>query len=248
MTQALADASDTETALPTASVIICAYTLDRWELMKRSIASALAQTVKPVELFLSVDHNDELLARAREEWPNSNGAAIPVVVVANRYGGRLGSARTTAAEIGYPVLLKATAGGGGRGMRLVTDPADIEDAYGVASAEALTSSIAATASRTRSTAGRDPARTSRASIRRTRSPRACSADAAENTRFRRFPASAGSRSPRTSPRRKRETLAPSLDALRMTASSATKAVRSREGRRSNNGTLTNPVMSWPAPR
>jgi acetyl-CoA carboxylase biotin carboxylase subunit len=44
-----------------------------------------------------------------------------------------------AAEIGYPVLLKATAGGGGRGMRLVTDPADIEDAYGVASAEALTS-------------------------------------------------------------------------------------------------------------
>ena len=44
-----------------------------------------------------------------------------------------------AAEIGYPVLLKAAAGGGGRGMRLVTDPADIEDAYGVASAEALTS-------------------------------------------------------------------------------------------------------------
>ena len=44
-----------------------------------------------------------------------------------------------AAEIGYPVLLKAVAGGGGRGMRLVTDPADIEDAYGVASSEALTS-------------------------------------------------------------------------------------------------------------
>jgi cellulose synthase/poly-beta-1,6-N-acetylglucosamine synthase-like glycosyltransferase len=99
MTQALADMPDTETALPTASVIICAYTLDRWELMKRSIASALAQTVAPVELFLSVDHNDELLARAQEEWPSDDGAPIPVIVVANRYGGRLGSARTTAAEL-----------------------------------------------------------------------------------------------------------------------------------------------------
>jgi acetyl-CoA carboxylase biotin carboxylase subunit len=44
-----------------------------------------------------------------------------------------------AAEIGYPVILKAVAGGGGRGMRLVVDPADIEDAYGIASAEAQTS-------------------------------------------------------------------------------------------------------------
>src|SRR6476620_6657216 len=48
-------------------------------------------------------------------------------------------ARSIAAELGYPVLLKAVAGGGGRGMRLVTDPADIEDAYGLASSEALAS-------------------------------------------------------------------------------------------------------------
>jgi acetyl-CoA carboxylase biotin carboxylase subunit len=34
------------------------------------------------------------------------------------------------------VLLKAVAGGGGRGMRLVDDPSDIEDAYGMASSEA----------------------------------------------------------------------------------------------------------------
>ncbi len=37
------------------------------------------------------------------------------------------------------MLLKAVAGGGGRGMRLVADPADIEDAYGMASSEALAS-------------------------------------------------------------------------------------------------------------
>jgi acetyl-CoA carboxylase biotin carboxylase subunit len=45
-------------------------------------------------------------------------------------------ARAAAAEIGYPVMLKASAGGGGRGMRLVDDPADLEDAFDAASAEA----------------------------------------------------------------------------------------------------------------
>jgi acetyl-CoA carboxylase, biotin carboxylase subunit len=48
-------------------------------------------------------------------------------------------ARSVAAELGYPVLLKAVAGGGGKGMRLVDEPADIEDAYGLASSEALAS-------------------------------------------------------------------------------------------------------------
>jgi acetyl-CoA carboxylase biotin carboxylase subunit len=46
-------------------------------------------------------------------------------------------ARTAADELGYPVLLKAAAGGGGRGMRLVTAPDELEDAYAQASNEAL---------------------------------------------------------------------------------------------------------------
>jgi acetyl-CoA carboxylase biotin carboxylase subunit len=45
-------------------------------------------------------------------------------------------ARRAAEELGYPVLLKATAGGGGRGMRLVEGPSEIDDAYSRASAEA----------------------------------------------------------------------------------------------------------------
>jgi acetyl-CoA carboxylase biotin carboxylase subunit len=48
----------------------------------------------------------------------------------------LAQARVAADELGYPVLLKAAAGGGGRGMRLVTSPAEIDDAYSRASAEA----------------------------------------------------------------------------------------------------------------
>ncbi|MFT4066315.1 acetyl-CoA carboxylase biotin carboxylase subunit [Paraburkholderia sp.] len=41
-----------------------------------------------------------------------------------------------AREIGYPVLLKAAAGGGGRGMRVVHDPANLDSRFGDASREA----------------------------------------------------------------------------------------------------------------
>jgi len=42
-----------------------------------------------------------------------------------------------AAELGYPVLLKAVSGGGGRGMRIVREAAAMESAFNEASAEAL---------------------------------------------------------------------------------------------------------------
>jgi acetyl-CoA carboxylase biotin carboxylase subunit len=48
----------------------------------------------------------------------------------------ISEARTAAEELGYPVLLKAAAGGGGRGMRLVGGPAEIDSAHAHASAEA----------------------------------------------------------------------------------------------------------------
>ncbi len=48
-------------------------------------------------------------------------------------------ARKVAAKIGYPVLIKASAGGGGKGMRKVADEAELESAFRTASSEAQAS-------------------------------------------------------------------------------------------------------------
>jgi acetyl-CoA carboxylase, biotin carboxylase subunit len=48
----------------------------------------------------------------------------------------LDESREAAAEVGYPVLLKATAGGGGKGMRLLQGPDELDSAYSTAALEA----------------------------------------------------------------------------------------------------------------
>ncbi|MFW5881682.1 MAG: acetyl-CoA carboxylase biotin carboxylase subunit [Roseicyclus sp.] len=48
----------------------------------------------------------------------------------------LETAVAVAADIGYPVIVKATAGGGGRGMKLARTPEDLETAFRTARAEA----------------------------------------------------------------------------------------------------------------
>jgi acetyl-CoA carboxylase, biotin carboxylase subunit len=71
-------------------------------------------------------------AQAKEEM---RAAGVPLVP-GSEGTVSVAQARRAAEELGYPVLLKATAGGGGRGMRLVQGPADIDDAYSRAAAEA----------------------------------------------------------------------------------------------------------------
>ncbi|MBC6470422.1 ATP-binding protein [Actinomadura alba] len=48
----------------------------------------------------------------------------------------LDAALAAAADIGYPLMLKATAGGGGRGIRVITSDAELADAYERTSQEA----------------------------------------------------------------------------------------------------------------
>lgn len=63
------------------------------------------------------------------------GLGVPVVPGSKRIGtGEEAGAR--ARELGFPVLIKAAAGGGGRGIRMVTAPEDLRRAFGEATAEA----------------------------------------------------------------------------------------------------------------
>jgi len=63
-------------------------------------------------------------------------AGAPVVPGTTEPLRSLDDARETAARIGYPVMLKATAGGGGKGMRLVAAEADLTSAFETAQSEA----------------------------------------------------------------------------------------------------------------
>lgn len=55
---------------PTLSVVICAYTLDRWADIVAAVGSLRDQTRPPHEVLLVSDHADELLARARATFPD----------------------------------------------------------------------------------------------------------------------------------------------------------------------------------
>ncbi|HEX6104455.1 MAG TPA: acetyl-CoA carboxylase biotin carboxylase subunit [Gemmatimonadales bacterium] len=63
-------------------------------------------------------------------------AGVPIVPGGSEPVRELGPALGMAREIGYPVLVKAAAGGGGRGMRIVRAPEELEAALETAASEA----------------------------------------------------------------------------------------------------------------
>ncbi len=63
-------------------------------------------------------------------------AGVPVVPGSDGVLADVEEARVIAERIGYPVLLKATAGGGGKGMRTVHSPDELATAFRLASSEA----------------------------------------------------------------------------------------------------------------
>ncbi|OYW43040.1 MAG: acetyl-CoA carboxylase biotin carboxylase subunit [Rhodobacterales bacterium 12-64-8] len=65
-------------------------------------------------------------------------AGIPVVPGSDGEVATLEQAKADAKRIGYPVLMKATAGGGGRGMKVALTPEDLELAFMSARTEAKT--------------------------------------------------------------------------------------------------------------
>jgi acetyl-CoA carboxylase biotin carboxylase subunit len=63
-------------------------------------------------------------------------AGVPTIPGSEGILASLEEAKTVAAEIGYPVMMKATAGGGGKGMKVCHDDADLEVAWDTTRREA----------------------------------------------------------------------------------------------------------------
>jgi acetyl-CoA carboxylase biotin carboxylase subunit len=82
----------------------------------------------PADVMAAV--GDKVTARAAAE-----AAGVPVVPGTGRIEDA-NAAQAAAEEIGFPVLLKASAGGGGRGIRRVDDADELATAFSRASAEA----------------------------------------------------------------------------------------------------------------
>lgn len=61
---------------------------------------------------------------------------VPLVPGIDKAITDVAAAKKTAEEIGYPILIKASAGGGGKGMRIVEDPKDFEEQMDRAVSEA----------------------------------------------------------------------------------------------------------------
>ena len=71
------------------SVVICSYSLDRWKPLVEAVESVRAQSLSPDRIVLVVDHNPDLLARARASF--SEG----VTIVENTAAQGLSGARNT---------------------------------------------------------------------------------------------------------------------------------------------------------
>ncbi|HVT83765.1 MAG TPA: acetyl-CoA carboxylase biotin carboxylase subunit [Chitinophagaceae bacterium] len=63
-------------------------------------------------------------------------AGVPVIPGGEGLLQSLDEAKGLAKQMGYPIILKATAGGGGKGMRIVWEESEMERAYNTAKAEA----------------------------------------------------------------------------------------------------------------
>jgi len=78
----------------------------------------------------------ELMADKSKAKEVMKRAGVPVIPGSDGAIKTVEEAKKVAREIGYPVILKAASGGGGRGMRVVEDESYLENAFLAASSEA----------------------------------------------------------------------------------------------------------------
>ena len=76
------------------SVVICAYTMRRWDDIVAAVDSVVGQTVDAAEILLVIDHNDDLRTRATERFaPTSPYRRVRILPNSDRQG--LSGARNT---------------------------------------------------------------------------------------------------------------------------------------------------------
>lgn len=80
------------------SVVICAYTEKRWDQLVTAVDSVVRQTLPPFEIVVVIDHNPDLLARARSAF------ASAVVVPNDEERGLSGARNTGVAECGGEIV------------------------------------------------------------------------------------------------------------------------------------------------
>jgi GT2 family glycosyltransferase len=80
------------TQIPSVSVVVCTHADERWEDLRAAVASIAAQTVKPRDTIIVVDHNPRLLERAQRELSG-------VLVVENHGGSGASAARNAGVAV-----------------------------------------------------------------------------------------------------------------------------------------------------
>jgi glycosyltransferase involved in cell wall biosynthesis len=74
------------------SVIVCAYTEDRWDDIVSSISSLKSQSYPPKQIILTIDHNQQLFERACQQFPD-------IQVIQNQEERGLSGARNTSIRV-----------------------------------------------------------------------------------------------------------------------------------------------------
>lgn len=97
-----------------------------------------AEICKSCEIvFIGPDHNViRALGNKSLAKKTMKQAGVPVIPGSEGVVSDIKSARDISAEMGYPVIVKASAGGGGRGMRVVHSEPEMQKALDMARAEA----------------------------------------------------------------------------------------------------------------